>query len=113
MIKPDMRVGDIFEDGGLHYQVQSVLPDGNYISKLVTEDIKQPEEDKVEELEKIEDIKQPEEAKQYEKKKYSRTEINRMSKDNLIILAKENDIEAKEDTSGADLKKALLAKFEL
>lgn len=96
MIKPDMRVGDIFEDGGLHYQVQSVLPDGNYISKLVTEDIKQSEE-----------------AKQYEKKEYSRTEINRMSKDNLTILAKENDIETKEDTSGADLKKALLAKFEI
>ena len=36
-----------------------------------------------------------------------------MSKDNLIILAKENDIEAKEETSGADLKKALLAKLEL
>ena len=35
MIKPNLSVGAIFEDGGLCYEVQSVLPNGNYISKKV------------------------------------------------------------------------------
>lgn len=34
MVKPNLKVGAIFEDGGLYYKVQSVLPDGNYISKM-------------------------------------------------------------------------------
>ena len=33
MITPNMKVGDVFEDDGLYYEVQTVLPDGNYISK--------------------------------------------------------------------------------
>lgn len=37
MVKPNLPVGAVFEENGLHYEVQSVLPDGNYISKRVTE----------------------------------------------------------------------------
>lgn len=33
MIATNMKVGDLFEDGGLYYEVQAVLPDGNYISR--------------------------------------------------------------------------------
>lgn len=35
MVKPNLPVGAVFEDGGLYYKVQSVLPDGNYISMRI------------------------------------------------------------------------------
>ena len=35
MVKPNLHVGAVFEDGGLYFEVQSVLPDGNYISKRI------------------------------------------------------------------------------
>lgn len=35
MVKPNLKIGAIFEDGGLYYEVQSVLPSGDYISKMV------------------------------------------------------------------------------
>ena len=35
MAKPNLSIGAVFEDGGLYYEVQSVLPNGNYISKRV------------------------------------------------------------------------------
>lgn len=35
MVKPNLPVGAVFEDGGLYYEVQSVLPNGNYISKRI------------------------------------------------------------------------------
>ena len=43
MVKPNFTIGTVFEDGGLYYEVQAVLPSGDYISKRV---------DKVTELEK-------------------------------------------------------------
>ena len=42
---------------------------------------------------------------------YTKTEINRMSTADLKKLAKENGID--EDLSGAEIKKALIEKFEL
>lgn len=44
MVKPNLTIGAIFEDGGLYYQVQSVLPNGNYISKMVEKPTKAPKE---------------------------------------------------------------------
>lgn len=44
---------------------------------------------------------------------FSKTEINRMSKDDLVALAIEQGIENAKETSGADLKKALIEKFGL
>ena len=46
MIRPDMNIGDRFEDGGLCYEVQTVLPDGNYISRRVEDAGDTPAEDK-------------------------------------------------------------------
>lgn len=48
-----------------------------------------------------------------EEKKYTRTDINRMSKDDLVSLATESGIEGAEEISGSDLKKALIEKFGL
>lgn len=44
MVKPNLTIGAIFEDGGLYYQVQSVLPNGNYISKMVEKPTETPKE---------------------------------------------------------------------
>ena len=44
---------------------------------------------------------------------YTKTIINRMSKDDLVALAIEQGIENAKETSGADLKKALIEKFGL
>ncbi len=44
MVKPNLTIGAIFEDGGLYYQVQSVLPNGNYISKMVDKPTEPPKE---------------------------------------------------------------------
>ena len=35
MVKPNFTIGTVFEDGGLYYEVQAVLPSGDYISKRV------------------------------------------------------------------------------
>ena len=44
MVKPNLKIGATFEDGGLYYEVQSVLPDGNYISKRVEKPTETPKE---------------------------------------------------------------------
>ena len=43
MVKPNFTIGTVFEDGGLYYEVQAVLPSGYYISKRVD---KVPESEK-------------------------------------------------------------------
>lgn len=48
-----------------------------------------------------------------EEQKYTRTDINRMNKDDLVSLAVEAGIENAEDMSGNELKKELIEKFEL
>lgn len=35
MVNPNFTIGTVFEDGGLYYEVQAVLPSGDYISKRV------------------------------------------------------------------------------
>lgn len=37
MVRRGLKKGDVFENGGLYYEVQSVLPNGDYISKRVTD----------------------------------------------------------------------------
>lgn len=48
-----------------------------------------------------------------EEQRYTRTDINRMSKGDLISLAAEVGIDATEETSGSDLKKELIERFGL
>lgn len=44
MVKPGLTIGTLFEDGGLHYEVQAVLPSGDYISKRVDK-VPEPEKE--------------------------------------------------------------------
>lgn len=48
-----------------------------------------------------------------EEQRYTKTDINRMSKEELIVLAKEVEISEAEEKSGTDLKKELIEKFGL
>ena len=96
MIPKNLKIGDTFEDGNSTYEIIRVLKDGNYISKRV-ECNKLVEEDKFLE-EKAED------------KKYTKTQINRMSIAELKKLANEYGIEA---TGGSAIKKAIIEKLEL
>ena len=96
MIPKNLKIGDTFEDGNSTYEIIRVLKDGNYISKRV-ECNKPVEKDKFLE-EKAED------------KKYTKTQINRMSIAELKKLANEYGIEA---TGGSAIKKAIIEKLEL
>lgn len=44
MVKPNYTIGTVFEDGGLYYEVQAVLPSGDYISKRVDK-VPEPEKE--------------------------------------------------------------------
>ena len=74
-----------------------------------------PVEDKKAEKPKEDDFSQymnaPEIEEESTEVKYTKTEINRMSTADLKELAKENDID--DGLSGAEIKKALIEKFEL
>lgn len=48
-----------------------------------------------------------------EEQQYTKTDINRMSKEDLVSLASEVGIIGAEDKSGSDLKKELIEKFGL
>lgn len=48
-----------------------------------------------------------------DKKKYTKTEINRLSTSELRELAKENGIDNADENTGAELKKMLIEKFGL
>lgn len=48
-----------------------------------------------------------------EEQRYTRTDINRMNKDDLVSLANEVGIENAEETSGSELKRLLIDKFGL
>ena len=96
MIPKNLKIGDTFEDGDSTYEIIRVLKDGNYISKRV-ECNKLVEEDKLLE-------------EKAENKKYTKTQINRMTIAELKKLANEYGIEA---TGGSAIKKAIIEKLEL
>ena len=96
MIPKNLKIGDTFEDCGSTYEIIRVLKDGNYISKRV-ECKKLVEKDELLE-------------EKAENKKYTKTQINRMTITELKKLASEYVIEA---TGGSAIKKAIIEKLEL
>lgn len=48
-----------------------------------------------------------------EEQQYTKTDINRMSKDDLVTLANEIGIVGAEEKNGSELKKELIEKFNL
>lgn len=90
MVQKGLKVGDTFRDGGRAYKVLSVNTDGTYSSKAIEKD------------------ETPEVVK--EEKKYTKTDINRMPKDELSVLAKEHGVEAETAT---EMKKQLVEKLNI
>lgn len=95
MISKGLKAGDIFTDHGRKYKVLSVNSDGTYVSSYVgkEEKLTNNEEDS-EQNEKSEEVAdQNEESLE---KKYTKTQIRRMKKEELDLLCEEYGIDAEE-----------------
>ena len=95
MISKGLKAGDIFTDHGRKYKVLSVNSDGTYVSSYIGEEEKVTKyietSEQNEESEEVTD--QNEESQE---KKYTKTQIRRMKKEELDLLCEEYGIDAEE-----------------
>ena len=95
MISKGLKAGDIFTDNGRKYKVLSVNPDGTYVSSYIGEEEKvtntEEASEQNEESEEVTD--QNEESLE---KKYTKTQIRRMKKEELDLLCAEYGIDVEE-----------------
>lgn len=95
MISKGLKAGDIFTDHGRKYKVLSVNSDGTYVSSYIGEEEKVTKyiETSEQNVESEESTDQNEESQE---KKYTKTQIKRMKKDELDLLCEEYGIDAEE-----------------
>ena len=95
MISKGLKAGDIFTDHGRKYKVLSVNPDGTYVSSYIGEEEKVTKyiETSEQNVESEESTDQNEESQE---KKYTKTQIRRMKKEELDLLCEEYGIDAEE-----------------
>lgn len=95
MISKGLKAGDIFTDHGRKYKVLSVNSDGTYVSSYVGEEEKVTKyiENSEQNVESEESTDQNEESQE---KKYTKTQIRRMKKEELDLLCAEYGIDAEE-----------------
>ena len=95
MISKGLKAGDIFTDHGRKYKVLSVNSDGTYVSSYVGKEEKVTNNEEAseqnEESEEVTD--QNEESLE---KKYTKTQIRRMKKEELDLLCAEYGIDVEE-----------------
>ena len=95
MISKGLKPGDIFTDHGRKYKVLSVNSDGTYVSSYIGKEEKLTNNEEAseqnEESEEVTD--QNEESLE---KKYTKTQIRRMKKEELDLLCEEYGIDAEE-----------------
>ena len=95
MISKGLKAGDIFTDHGRKYKVLSVNSDGTYVSSYIGKEEKLTNNEEAseqnEESEEVTD--QNEESLE---KKYTKTQIRRMKKDELDLLCAEYGIDVEE-----------------
>ena len=95
MVSKGLKPGDIFTDHGRKYKVLSVNSDGTYVSSYIGEEEKVTNNEEAseqnEESEEVTD--QNEESLE---KKYTKTQIRRMKKEELDLLCEEYGIDAEE-----------------
>ena len=95
MISKGLKAGDIFTDHGRKYKVLSVNSDGTYVSSYIGEEEKVTNNEEAseqnEESEEVTD--QNEESLE---KKYTKTQIRRMKKEELDLLCTEYGIDVEE-----------------
>ena len=95
MISKGLKPGDIFTDHGRKYKVLSVNSDGTYVSSYIGEEEKVTKyiENSEQNVESEESTDQNEESQE---KKYTKTQIRRMKKEELDLLCEEYGIDAEE-----------------
>lgn len=95
MISKGLKAGDIFTDHGRKYKVLSVNSDGTYVSSYIGEEEKVTKyiETSEQNEESEESTDQNEESLE---KKYTKTQIRRMKKEELDLLCEEYGIDAEE-----------------
>ena len=95
MISKGLKAGDIFTDHGRKYKVLSVNSDGTYVSSYIgkEEKVTNTEEASEQNEESEEVTDQNEESLE---KKYTKTMIKRMKKEELDLLCEEYGIDAEE-----------------
>ena len=95
MISKGLKAGDIFTDHGRKYKVLSVNSDGTYVSSYVgkEEKLTNNEEASEQNVESEESTDQNEESLE---KKYTKTQIRRMKKEELDLLCAEYGIDVEE-----------------
>ena len=95
MVSKGLKPGDIFTDHGRKYKVLSVNSDGTYVSSYIGEEEKVTKyietSEQNEESEEVTD--QNEESLE---KKYTKTQIRRMKKEELDLLCAEYGIDVEE-----------------
>ena len=95
MVSKGLKPGDIFTDHGRKYKVLSVNSDGTYVSSYIGEEEKVTKyiETSEQNVESEESTDQNEESLE---KKYTKTQIRRMKKEELDLLCEEYGIDAEE-----------------
>ena len=95
MISKGLKAGDIFTDHGRKYKVLSVNSDGTYVSSYIGEEEKVTKyiETSEQNVESEEVTDQNEESLE---KKYTKTQIRRMKKEELDLLCAEYGIDVEE-----------------
>ena len=95
MISKGLKAGDIFTDHGRKYKVLSVNSDGTYVYSYIGEEEKVTKyiETSEQNVESEESTDQNEESQE---KKYTKTQIRRMKKEELDLLCAEYGIDVEE-----------------
>ena len=95
MVSKGLKPGDIFTDHGRKYKVLSVNSDGTYVSSYISEEEKVTKyiETSEQNVESEESTDQNEESQE---KKYTKTQIRRMKKEELDLLCAEYGIDVEE-----------------
>lgn len=95
MVSKGLKPGDIFTDHGRKYKVLSVNSDGTYVSSYIGKEEKLTNtEEASEQNEESEEVTDRNEESQ--EKKYTKTQIRRMKKEELDLLCAEYGIDAEE-----------------
>ena len=95
MVSKGLKPGDIFTDHGRKYKVLSVNSDGTYVSSYIGKEEKLTNnEEASEQNEESEEVTDQNEESQ--EKKYTKTQIRRMKKEELDLLCEEYGIDAEE-----------------
>ena len=95
MVSKGLKPGDIFTDHGRKYKVLSVNSDGTYVSSYIGKEEKLTNNDEASE-QNVESEESTDQNEESQEKKYTKTQIRRMKKEELDLLCAEYGIDVEE-----------------